>query len=156
MSVFNDDPNVRADDKFREHVRRGEFEQAKLQRGWYPEAAPSPLPAPTRSDRIGNIAWDWKQLGIETSQRGLINEEVWNQLRRELSSYNPVAFGQSVNLRHEHAAYIRRLAEGADVTSLYGPAIWAGSSMNYTGIVMMLREVAEFLEDDTFAWSLKP
>ena len=148
MSVFNDDPKARADEKYHEHVRHGEFERAKLQRGWYPESKPDPTPAPARAE---GIAWQWKQLGIETSERGLIEPDTWNRLRQELSSYNPTAFGQSAEVRRQHACYLRDLAGKADIPSLYGPAAWAGSRMNYTGIVRMLREVADFLEDDSFA-----
>ncbi|HYK90453.1 MAG TPA: hypothetical protein VE398_16885 [Acidobacteriota bacterium] len=151
MSVFNDDPKARADEKYHEHVRHGEFERAKLQRGWYSESGLDPTPAPTRADHFARIAWQWKQLNIETSERGLIELDTWNRLRQELSSYDPTAHGQSAEVRRRHAAYLRELSEKADIPSLYGPASWAGSSMNYTGIVRMLREVADFLEDDSFA-----
>jgi len=150
MSVFNNDPGIRADEKYREHVRRGEFEQAKLQRGWYPQRGPTPTPALTKQDRINSVAWMWSELAKETYNRGLMDEEGWKLLRSELFAYNPTT-SQRRGMRKQHAAYLRRLADKVDVTAQWGPAVWASSPRNYTGIVMMLRNVADFLEDDSTA-----
>lgn len=151
MSVFSDDERKRRQDKYDDLMKHGEYERARLMRGWYPESksgsADSSAAPPQVIDPLAAISARRDDAATAVRVCGLIDQGTRDEILQLLQNFPP--FTSIVDWPagyRAQAADFRRLASKITSISRH-PSVWVSSQVSHIEVAGKLKDLAQFLEE---------